>query len=188
MRIITGALKGRKLLTPEDAAIRPTTDRTRESIFNLLMHGQFAGAHILDQRVADLCCGTGALGLEALSRGAAWVTGVDSSKQALALAETNAKNLGVLAKTEWLKADITALPTAREPYALVMLDPPYDQPLLAMAHASLRQRGWLMEGSLLLAEQSAFADVYAHPSLNLLVDRRYGKKTRICIWQVSALA
>jgi 16S rRNA G966 N2-methylase RsmD len=98
MRIIAGKYKGRKLFTPADLNVRPTSDRTRESLFNLLMHGSYAGEHIIDQPVADICAGTGALGLEALSRGAKSCIFVDNNDTALKLARKNAEHLGLLSE------------------------------------------------------------------------------------------
>src|ERR1700744_698644 len=105
MRIIAGQFKGRKLLPPEGKDIRPTSDRTRESVFNLLMHGQYAGEAILGQHVLDICCGTGALGLEALSRGARIATFIDADKKSIELARKNALHCGVTNAAFFVQAD-----------------------------------------------------------------------------------
>lgn len=186
MRIIAGSLKGRKLAAPEDDAIRPTSDRTREAVFNLLMHGQFGGECIIDQRVADLCCGTGALGLEAISRGASLCQFVDHSKKALALAQQNALHCQVGQHCQFLHADIAKLPAITQPFALVFMDPPYAKDILGQTYQRLRDGGWLAEGSLLVVEQPHRHTAPELPGAELLMERRYGKKTSIYIWRVSA--
>ncbi len=184
MRIIAGSLKGRRLAGFEGEDIRPTSDRTRESIFNLLMHGQFAGDNIIGQRVADLCCGTGALGLEAISRGAHSCIFVDQSKKALALAKDNALHCNVVNQAHFLQADITRLPPTTAPVALVMLDAPYASPLLPAAYAALKQQSWFAPDALLVVEQPRDATVPELEGAELLVSRQYGKPV-IHIWRVA---
>lgn len=186
MRIIAGSLKGRKLLPPQDDAIRPTSDRTRESLFNLLMHGQFGGDAIIDQRVADLCCGTGAIGLEAISRGATACHFVDISKKSLELAKQNALHCGVVGQCHFLAADITKLPPVSQPFALVFMDPPYAKNILALSYAGMKAGGWLAEGSLLAAELPRSAEPAAPEGTELVTRRDYGKHTSIHIWRVTA--
>ena len=175
MRIIAGQFKGRKLMPPVGDAIRPTSDRTRESIFNLLMHGAYAGEAIIGQHVVDVCCGTGAMGLEALSRGARIATFIDQDKQALELAKKNALHCGVANAAFFVQADATRLPTAREPAALVLIDAPYATPLLAPSYASLQRQGWLAPGTLIAAEQPRAAAVPELDGAELIDSRHYGK-------------
>lgn len=177
MRIIAGQFKGRKLITPEDQTIRPTSDRTRESVFNLLMHGLYGGDAIIDQHVVDLCCGTGAMGLEALSRGARIATFVDQDQKALALAKQNALHCEAVATSFFVAAEVTRLPLAREPAALVMMDAPYAKPLLAPAYASLRAQGWLRPDTLIVAEQARDAAAPTLEGATLIDSRSYGKPT-----------
>lgn len=184
MRIIAGSLKGRKLHTPEGDAIRPTSDRTRESVFNLLMHGQFGGDNIIDQRVADLCCGTGAVGLEALSRGATSCQFVDISKKSLELAKQNALHCGVVNQCHFLAADITRLPPVTQPFALVFMDPPYAKTILSQTYQSLRSGNWLAADSLLVAELPRRTDLPPLEGAELLTSRDYGKHTSIHVWRV----
>lgn len=184
MRIIAGSLKGRKLHPPEGDAIRPTSDRTRESVFNLLMHGQFGGDHIIDRRVADLCCGTGAMGLEAISRGAASCQFVDLSKKSLELAKQNAVHCGVANQCHFLAADITKLPPVTQPYALVMMDPPYAKAILGQTYHSLRHGQWLAEGSLLLAELPRRTELPALEGATLVTSRDYGRLTSVHVWRM----
>ncbi len=185
MRIIAGTLKGRKLQPPKDDRIRPTSDRTRESIFNLLMHGQFGGTSIVGQRVADLCCGTGALGLEAISRGASTCYFVDQDKAALALAKQNTMHCNVAAQAQFITADITRLPPLSQPMALVLLDPPYGKNLLPNAYGSLTGQGWIASGTLLVAELPSTTEPPMLDGATLVKSRAYGKKTMIHIWQIT---
>jgi 16S rRNA (guanine966-N2)-methyltransferase len=175
MRIIAGQFKGRKLIPPIGDAIRPTSDRTRESIFNLLMHGAYAGDAIIGQHVVDLCCGTGAMGLEALSRGARIATFIDQDKHALELAKKNALHCGVANAAFFVQADATRLPTAREKATLVIIDAPYATPLLSPAYASLQRQGWLAPETLIVAEQSRDAAMPVLEGTQHIDSRQYGK-------------
>ncbi len=183
MRIIAGAFKGRKLLTPESDAIRPTSDRTRESVFNLLMHGNYAGEAILGQHVVDVCCGTGALGLEALSRGARIATFIDQDKKSLELAKKNALHCGTMNAAFFVQADAAKMPAAKEPASLVLLDPPYATPLLAPAYAALQRGGWLRPGTLLVSEQQRGTPIPMLDGAELVDERQYGK-AHIVIYRV----
>jgi 16S rRNA (guanine966-N2)-methyltransferase len=182
MRIISGIYKGRKLTPPLDQSVRPTSERTREAMFNILMHGQFGGDAIIGQRIADICCGTGALGLEALSRGAAHATFVDSHPASIKLAEKNAAHLGASAACRFIGTKLEQLPKAAEPYALVFADPPYDTNLLAVLAEQLIAQGWLTTGGLLITEGHAHRDFPELAGYELLAERRYGK-AKIAIWQ-----
>ena len=184
MRVITGKYKGRKLATPEDTSIRPTSERTRESIFNLLMHGQFGGAHIREQRVADICCGTGALGIEALSRGATHGVFVDQSKAGLELAKKNVTHVGALQDATFILADANHLPKATEPCALIMIDPPYDTNIIPQVARCLVAQGWVTQGSVLVTEVRFTTDVPELPEFTLLVERQYGK-AKVMIWEAN---
>jgi len=186
MRIIAGALKGRKLSPPVGDTIRPTSDRTRESIFNLLMHGKFGGDHIIDCHVVDLCCGTGALGLEALSRGASTVTFIDSSKPSIALARANVLHCGMAQSAFFVQADATRLPPARAVASLVLMDAPYAVALLAPAYQSLRAQGWIAAGSLIVAEQPLGMDAPTLDGAALIDSRKYGK-TFVHVYRVDSL-
>ena len=183
MRIIAGQFKGRKLLGFEGKDIRPTSDRTRESIFNLLMHGQYAGENILGGHVLDICCGTGALGLEALSRGARIATFVDTDKKSLELAKQNALHCGVTNASFFLQSDAAKLPAAREAANLVLIDAPYATPLLAPAYAALLRGGWLAPNALIAAEQERTAPVPTLDGAALIDERSYGKP-KVLIYRV----
>ena len=188
MRIIAGAFKGRRLATPQGTDIRPTSDRTRESIFNLLMHGSYGGDAVIDQHVIDLCCGTGAMGLEALSRGASVATFVDKDPRSLELARSNVLHCGATANAHFLRSDaaqLGALPAGRQPAALVLYDAPYAAPILAPSYQRLVAGGWLAEGALIVAEQAKEAPIVALSGATLRDERSYGK-TRITIYEYGA--
>jgi 16S rRNA (guanine966-N2)-methyltransferase len=184
MRIIAGQYKGRKLTPPTGDAIRPTSDRTRESVFNLLMHGAYAGEAIIDQHVVDVCCGTGAMGLEALSRGARIATFIDSDKRALELAKQNVLHCGATNAAFFVAADATRLPSAREPAALVIMDAPYDKPILPQAYASLRAGGWIKIDTLLVCEQAHFTPAAQLDGAVLIDERKYGK-AKVLVYRVA---
>lgn len=175
MRIIAGAMKGRKLKEFEGRDIRPTSDRTREALFNLLMHGAYGGHDIVGQHVVDLCCGTGAIGLEALSRGARMATFIDQDKRSLALARDNATHCAVLPSCQFVAADAARLPTAREAAQLVVIDAPYDKPLVAPAYSSLRSTGWFAPEALFVVELRRDTPLPALPGATPIDTRHYGK-------------
>jgi len=184
MRIIAGSLKGRKIQAPDNDEVRPTSDRTRESVFNLLMHGQFGGDNIIGERVADLCCGTGAIGLEAISRGATTCQFVDISKKSLELAKSNAIHCGVSSQCQFLPADIIKLPPVTQPFALVFMDPPYAKNILSESYASLTLGNWFKPGSLLVAELPRRIDLPVLEGAELVTSRDYGKHTSIQVWRI----
>lgn len=175
MRIIAGKYKGRRLFTPEGDDIRPTSDRAREAIFNVLMHGSYAGQHVIDQHVVDVCCGTGALGLEALSRGAARATFVDQNKKSLELAKKNALHCGATQQSFFVQADVAKLLPTQVPASLVLMDAPYASALLAPAYQALCAGGWLAANALLVAEQPRDAATLELEGATLADERRYGK-------------
>ena len=184
MRIIAGKFKGRKLIPPTGTDIRPTADRTRESVYNLLMHGQFGGEAIIDQHVVDLCCGTGAFGLEALSRGARIASFIDKDRRSLELARENALHCSTSSTCFFIGADATRLPAPREPAALVFFDPPYDTPILAPSYTSLQQNGWFAPGALLVVEQARNTMIPALDGAEQIDERQYGK-AKIVVYRVA---
>ena len=160
MRVVGGDLRGRTLAAPKSQAIRPTADRLRESLFNILAHAY--GDPIGGARVLDLFAGTGALGIEALSRGAAFALFVDDGAEARALLRENVASLGLGGTTRIFRRDATKLGPAHpiEPFSLVFLDPPYGKGLAEQALASARGGGWLTPDALVVVEEakkSAFA-------------------------------
>ena len=138
MRVVGGRLRGRTIASPTSREIRPTQDRLREALFNILMHGY--GNPLIDARVLDLFAGTGALGIEAISRGAAFALFVDNGAEARALLRNNVEALGLGGVTKVYRRDAANLGPAHpvEPFAVAFLDPPYGRGLAETALASLR--------------------------------------------------
>ena len=181
MRITGGIFRGRLLAAPGDMSVRPTSDRTRQAIFNMLRHKDFGIGFALESAsVLDLFAGTGALGIEALSHGARWCLLVDDSADSRALQRENIEALNLTGATRIWRRDATDLgavsPTAGGPFNLVFLDPPYRKGLIPKALKSL-QDGWLAPNALLVAETEAMEPLEA-PGYKLVDDRDYGE-TRV---------
>jgi 16S rRNA (guanine966-N2)-methyltransferase len=154
MRIVGGRFRGRTLAAPKSQAIRPTADRLRESLFNILVHAY--ADPITGARVLDLFAGTGALGLEAMSRGAAFALFVDDGAEARALLRNNVEALGLGGTSRIFRRDATKLGSAHpvEPFSLAFLDPPYGKGLAERALSSARDGGWLVAGALVVVEEA----------------------------------
>jgi 16S rRNA (guanine966-N2)-methyltransferase len=185
MRIVGGRLKGRVLSAPSSRAIRPTSERLRESIFDILEH-RFPG-RIVGARVVDLFAGSGALAIEALSRGARFALFIDNGAEARALIRANVEAFALGGSTRIWRADATRLGSvpAAGPFALAFLDPPYGEGLALPALASLVDGGWLEPNALCVVEESAKAEVAAPAGLARVDERVYGD-TRIAIFEASA--
>jgi 16S rRNA (guanine966-N2)-methyltransferase len=175
MRIVAGKFKGREIKGPVSDNTRPTSDRVRESLFNILAHG-IAGFGLEDARVLDLFAGTGALGLEAISRGAKYCCFVEEDAGARGVIRTNADGCGVIGQTRIWRRDATDLgPCApQSPYDLVFVDPPYSKGLGEKAIASLTTGGWLAAGAIVVLEEATKTVVADVPGLALLDTRAYG--------------
>jgi 16S rRNA (guanine966-N2)-methyltransferase len=173
MRVVGGRLKGRNLAAPSSREIRPTADRLRESVFNILMHAY--DDPIEDARVLDLFAGTGALGIEAVSRGARFALFVDNGAEARALLRNNVEALGLGGVTKVYRRDATNLGPAHpvEPFSLAFLDPPYGKGLADKALASLRDGGWLTPGALVVVEEAKAAALVAPDGFEELERRAY---------------
>src|SRR3978361_2060265 len=153
MRVVGGRLRGRNLASPSSNDIRPTADRLREAVFNILVHAY--DDPIENARVLDLFAGTGALGIEAISRGADFALFVDNGAEARALLRNNVEALGLGGVTKGYRRDATRPPhpapaPRMQPFSLVFLDPPYARKLAEKAVGSLRDGGWLTPGALLV--------------------------------------
>src|SRR3954471_13449286 len=173
MRVVGGRLKGRTLASPSSREIRPTADRLRESLFNILVHAY--GDPIGGARVLDLFAGTGALGIEAWSRGAGFALFVDNGTEARALLRNNIEALGLGGVTKVYRRDAADLGPAHpmEPFSLVFLDPPYGKGLAEKALASLREGGWLTPGALLVVEEAKAAAFVTPEGFEELERRAY---------------
>ena len=182
MRITGGKLGGRRLVTPDDANVRPTSDRTRQAIFNMLRHKDFGIGFALEgAAVVDLFAGTGALGIEALSQGARWCLLVDDSADSRALQRENVEGLGLTGATRIWRRDATDLgplgPSAGGPFNVVILDPPYRKNLIPPALKSLKDGGWLADKALIVIESDAKEEIDV-TGFELLDERDYGE-TRV---------
>jgi len=173
MRIVGGSLRGRALAAPKSTAIRPTADRLRESVFNILAHAY--GDPITGTRVLDLFAGTGALGIEALSRGATFTLFIDESAEARALLRENVATLGLGGTSRIFRRDATKLGPAHplEPFSLAFLDPPYAQGLAEKALASAREGNWLTGDALVVVEEATKANFAAPAGFKEIERRRY---------------
>ncbi|MDT3685816.1 MAG: 16S rRNA (guanine(966)-N(2))-methyltransferase RsmD [Pseudorhodoplanes sp.] len=173
MRIVGGQHRGRTLAAPKSQGIRPTADRLRESLFNILAHAY--GDPVSGARVLDLFAGSGALGLEALSRGAALVLFVDDGAEARALIRQNVETLGAAGVTRIFRRDATRLGDVHpnDPFSLVFLDPPYGKGLAEKALASARDGGWLTQDALIVVEEAKDAAFKAPQGFEEIERRDY---------------
>jgi len=155
MRVVGGRLRGRALAAPKSQTIRPSADRLRESLFNILAHAY--GDPVTGARVLDLFAGSGALGIEALSRGAAFTLFIDESVEARALLRENVAALGLGGVSRIFRRDATKLGAVHPlaPFSLVFLDPPYGQGLAQKALASARAGEWFEPDALIVVEEAA---------------------------------
>lgn len=187
MRITGGTLRGRKLAAPADMRVRPTSDRVREAIFNILAHNDFGCGFALDgARVADLFAGTGAMGIEALSRGAKFCLFVEEAAESRALIRENVEAFHLTGATKIWRRDATELGPmaagAGGPFDLVFLDPPYRKNLLAPALAALRDGGWLVDNAILVAECAEDETIPDVEGFTAIDDRVYGE-TRVKLFR-----
>jgi 16S rRNA (guanine966-N2)-methyltransferase len=173
MRVVGGRLRGRNIASPSSQDIRPTADRLRESLFNILAHAY--GDPVEGARVLDLFAGTGALGIEAVSRGAGFTLFVDNGAEARALLRQNVEALGLGGVTKVYRRDATILGPAHpmEPFSLAFLDPPYGKGLAEKAVASLRDGGWLAPDALVIVEEATAAAFKAPEGFEELERRAY---------------
>ena len=175
MRIVAGTLRGRPIIAPEHGGLRPTADRVRESVFNILAHG-IEGFELAGARVVDVFAGTGALGLEALSRGAAFCVFVEDDANARAIIRRNVEAFGLTGQTRIFRRDATDLGTAgeRDIANLMFLDPPYGRGLATKALASAVQGHWFAPGAVIVCEERDGEAIQPPPPLTLIDKRTYG--------------
>lgn len=180
MRIISGLWKGKKLIAPAGETVRPTSDRARQSLFDMLWHAPWGGRELVDGAlVLDAFAGTGALGLEALSRGAARAIFIEKDRAALAALRANIANCK--AEAQIIAGDATKPPRPIQPATLAFLDPPYGAGLLAPALAALDAAGWFAPGAILCTELGQ-RDEVPETRFTTLDDRSHGK-ARLLILQ-----
>ena len=177
LKIVGGKHRGRTLMAPAGDATRPTAGRAREALFNILMHARWredGTSPVLEARVLDAFAGSGALELEALSRGAAHVTFLDNDGAAIRLIGENVAKLGEAAAAKVVRADATRAPPAREACDLVFLDPPYRSGQAAPALAALAQAGWVAPGAVVTVELAHNEDIVPPAGFEAIDERRYG--------------
>ncbi|HEY1639008.1 MAG TPA: 16S rRNA (guanine(966)-N(2))-methyltransferase RsmD [Rhizomicrobium sp.] len=187
MRITGGAFRGRSLSTPTDTRVRPTSDKVRQAIFNVLAHNDFSSGFSLEgARAADLFAGTGALGIEALSHGARFCLFVDDSAESRGLIRRNVEVLLLTGVTKIWRRDATQLGPLSAggggPFDLVFLDPPYRKQLVPLAMTSLVEGKWLAPAALLVAETAEDEPLPVSDVFRMLDDRVYGD-TRVSFWK-----
>jgi len=176
VRIVGGRFRGRVLAAPSGSLTRPTSDKVRESLFNILIHG-FEGMEIEGARVLDLFAGTGALGLEALSRGAAYCLFVEDNADARGFIRENIEALGLTGASKVWRRDATKLGTAAPmpPFQLLFADPPYGKGLGELALAAAAGGGWLSPGAVCVLEERADVEPAIPAAAFISLDRRvYG--------------
>jgi 16S rRNA (guanine966-N2)-methyltransferase len=173
MRVVGGRLRSRPIAGPKGQGLRPTADRLREALFNILAHAY--GDPVAGARVLDLFAGTGALGIEATSRGAAFVLFVDDGVEARSLLRSNTETLGLGGITRIFRRDATKLGPAHpmEPFSLVFADPPYRKGLAERALASARDGGWLKPDAVIVVEEATDAGFKAPDGFEEIERRTY---------------
>ena len=176
LRIVGGVHRGRRLSAPLGEVVRPTSDRAREALFNILSHGDFAASGLVfaGRPVLDAFAGTGALGLEALSRGAGAAVFIEGNREALAVLRRNIVALGESEHAQIVLGDATRPPRAALACALAFLDPPYRSGLAAPALAALAAAGWLAPDALAVIEVAAREDLPPVAGFTMLDERVYG--------------
>lgn len=183
MRVVGGTHRGKALAAPKSRAIRPTSDRTREALFNILEHG-VDGFTLENARVCDLFAGTGALGLEALSRGARFCLFIDEAAESRALIRTNVEALGATGHSKIWRRDATSLGKAPPmlPFDLVFADPPYGKAYGEQALKIAVEGGWLVDGAICVLEEDAKSKIGAIAGLEPFGQRVYGD-TQVVFFQ-----
>jgi 16S rRNA (guanine966-N2)-methyltransferase len=187
MRVVGGTFKGRALFGPKDDRVRPTSDKVREAIFNIVAHGDFGGFTLEGARVLDLFAGTGALSIEALSRGAAFALMVDDHLESRAVIRRNVEALNLTGATKIWRRDATKLGdkpgNAGEAFDLIFADPPYRKGLGALALSSALAGGWIAKDALIVLEEASEQDI-ADPEGFQRVDRREYGDTQVIFFKL----
>jgi len=174
MRIVGGEMRGRRLSAPRGRGLRPTAERVREALFDVLEHGLDRPAPFAGARVVDVFAGTGTLGFEALSRGAAHACFVERSRDALAQLSRNAGRLRLDGRVTLVCRDAIRLGRAAETCACAFLDPPYRSGLAPPALVRLAEGGWLEDGAVAVVEHAASETLAPPAAFTVLDTRRYG--------------
>lgn len=174
MRIIGGTYRGKKLINPPNEAIRPTTDRMRETLFNMLEHG--AGPGIRGSRILDLFAGSGALGIEALSRNAEHVTFVDNDHSSMKLVKRNTALIGDPDNASYISLDGTKI-TSSTPYDIILIDPPYNEGLIELALQNILGRALLSDTGVIVIEYASNKEFEIPTQFTELKKKKIGEAT-----------
>lgn len=186
MRIVAGSRRGLKLAAPEGLDVRPTSERAREALFSMLTSGKF-GNVLIGRRVLDLFAGTGALGLEALSRGAAQVVLVENHPRAVAALRVNVATCKARDEAQIREQDATVFhERAIEPAGLILMDPPYGTGDWAPALASVAARGWIGDDTVIAIEVAKTEDPEVPEGFELLDQRKYGRAKLVILRRADA--
>lgn len=177
MRVIAGKHKGRRIECLEGKTIRPTSDMLRGAVFNKL---QF-NVDWESTNVADICCGTGAFGIEALSRGAQYVTFVDSNRESLDMTRKNLSKLGEEGHYELLGSAVENLPVSRKQHGVLYIDPPYFAGIVPKALKSLKEKNWIAPEAVIMCEMSERDKFAAPEGFEIVEERRYGNTKLVIV-------
>lgn len=173
MRIVAGKYGGRRLMVPKNRDIRPTSDKIRGAVMNMLR----ARDALSGVRVLDAFCGTGALGLESLSQGAAYCLFIDKARESIDLAQENAKALGALPESKFIVKDSARLgdrPETHQAFDLVFLDPPYNKDLVPEALKALHEGDWMHENAWIICETEKKFVGLSLPYIHIQDEKTYG--------------
>lgn len=192
MRITAGSLRFKEVVAKKNTHIKPTSGKVREAVFNLLAHGKFLSqidiltdenpSIINDRVIADIYCGTGILGFEAISRGAKRVIFIDQNEESLSIARKNAANLGVSEKCTFIHSDATRLIKCTTEIDLVLMDPPYNKSLVMPTLKNIAESGWIKNGGLIVAEHGKTDKAESTEEFEL-IDQRVYNNTRLSFFK-----
>lgn len=173
MRIISGLLKGKKLISPDGQGTRPTSDKARQGIFNIIEHAPWSNG-IKDANFLDICAGTGAFGLEALSRGAKFSYFIENNKSALNALKENIKNCRFENKTKIIDANILSLPKITILFDIIFIDPPYFQNLITPVLKQIIEKKYIGTSSIIIIEHHKDEEILLPENYLVLKKVNYG--------------
>lgn len=173
MHIIAGSLKGRAIPTAKHVKYRPSTGRFKEALFSILTSGDFTG-RLQEAKFLDLYSGSCSIGFEAISRGAASSTFVDTDRRNLEIAEGFAKKVGIAKQTKFICSDAQNLRYTNEKYGIIFIDPPYKEDMVVKTLSSLLENSWLEENALVIIEAGEYDKIDIPSGLEVHTDRKYG--------------
>ncbi len=179
MRVITGKYRNKKIYTSlpraKELDFKPTTSKTRQAVFNMLLNSPRVGIDVVGADVLDLCCGSGSFGIEALSRGAKHVTFIDIEEEHLKVARYNIESLNEASNCSFLRVSADRLPASSKKYNLIYIDPPYFSNLIIPTLNKLAEGKWLAKENMILIEAGDREKLELPEGFELLDHRKYGK-------------